>query len=254
MAIPDSDPRAKELDAAFEAAVGGPAKPRAEAKTPAEVDRDAPFGRDDDGAPLTPYGTNKDGSPRRTAGGRRAKDDQPRVAEGKPAEPDAKAPKSKPEPHDWSEDLEGAADTVWFGLTFAGRVAPKVPLVGRLLPGEKLAAEAFVLDAVKPQLVGAVNLAAQHNVKVAEFCKRLEGSDSLWAFTVMFMVAPVIEIAATVWRGDPEELKKAELPPLAEMAAKNEAKMDQMLARVQAQIAAAAAAAQQAPAEHAPTA
>lgn len=250
MAIPDSDPRARELDAAFEAAANGPAKPRAEAKTPGEVDREAPFGREDDGTPKTPYGTNKDGSPRRTAGGRRSKDDQSRVAEGKPADakPDTRA---KPEPHDWSGDLEGAADTVWFGLTFASRTAPKIPVIGKLVPGEKLAAEAFVLDTVKPQLVGAVNLAAQHNVKVADFCRKLEGSDSLWAFTVMFMVAPVIEIAATVWRADPDELKKAELPTLAEMAKRNEAKMDDMLDRIQAQIAQAAQAAQAAPAEHA---
>lgn len=243
MAIPDADPRARELDAAFEAAANGPAKPRAEAKTPAEVDRDAPFGREDDGTPKTPHGVNKDGSVRRAAGGRRAKEDQPRVAEGKPAEPETSAPKAKPEPHDWTADLDGFADTIWLGMSFAAKVGPKIPVLGKMLPGDKLGAEAFIFAETKPRLVAAVNLAAQHNARAAAFCRRLEGGDGLWALSVMFMVAPVITIAATVWKGDEKELKEAELPSLAEMAARNDAKMDEMIARMSAQITAATAAA-----------
>jgi hypothetical protein len=244
MAIPDSDPRAKELDAAFEAAANGPAKPRAEAKTPAEVDRDAPFGRGDDGAPLAPFGLTKDGTPRRTAGGRRAKEDEARVSD-KPAEdkPVDAAPKARPEPHDYTADLDGFGDTIWLGLSFAAKIGPKIPVLGKLLPGDKLGAEAFIFAEIKPRLVAAVNLAAQHNAKAAEFCKKLEGGDGLWALSVMFMVAPVISIAATVWKGDEKELKEAELPSLAEMAAKNETKMDEMIARINAQIVAATTAA-----------
>lgn len=246
MAIPDSDPRARELDAAFEAAANGPAKPRAEAKTPAEVDRDAPFGRGDDGTPIAPFGLTMTGAPRRTAGGRRAKEDQARVADGKPAEgkPDGTgAPRAKPEPHDYTADLDGIADTIWLGMSFAAKVGPKIPVLGRMLPGDKLGAEAFVFAETKPRLVAAVNLAAQHNARAAAFCKRLEGGDGLWALSVMFMVAPVVSIAATVWKGDAAELKEAELPPLAEMAARNDQKMDDMIARISAQIDAATAAA-----------
>lgn len=235
MAIPDSDPRAKELDAAFEAAANGPAKPRAEAKTPVDVDRDAPFGRDDAGTPIAPFGLTKDGTPRRTAGGRRAKEDEARVAqpqEDKPAE-------GKPEPHDWSGDLDGFADTIWLGMSFAANITPKIPVVKKILPGEKLGAEAFIFAETKPRLIAAVNLAAQHNAKAAAFCKRLEGGDGLWALSVMFMVAPVVSIAMTVWKGDEKELKEAELPPLAEMAAKNNAKMDEMIAKINAHITAA---------------
>jgi hypothetical protein len=251
MAIPDSDPRAQELDAAFEAAANGPAKPRAEAKTPGEVDREAPFGRDDDGTPKAPHGLTKDGVPRRTAGGRRSKEDQARVAEGKPVEPET-APKARPEPHDYSEDLDALGDTVWLGMSFAARIAPKIPLLSRLLPGDKIGAEAFVLAETKPRLIAAANLAAQHNAKAASFCKKLEGGDALWALSVMFMVAPVVTVAFTVWKGDEKELKEAELPSLKEMAAKNDVKMDAMIAKINAQITAATAAAmppeQQAPA------
>lgn len=233
MAIPDSDPRAKELDAAFEAAANGEPKPRAEAKTPGEVDREAPHGREDDGTPKTPFGTTKDGRPRLTASGRRPKDEQARIADGAPAETN---PPAKPEPHDYAPDLDALGDTVWLGMSFAARVAPKIPILSKFIPGEKLGAEAFVFAETKPRLVAAVNLAAQHNAKAASFCKKLEGGDGLWALSVMFMLAPVVTIAAVVWKGDETELKEAELPSLAEMAKRNDTKMDQMIAKINAQI------------------
>ena len=243
MAIPDSDPRAKDLDAAFGAAMEGPAKPRAEAKTPAEVDRDAPFGREDDGTPKAPHGHTKDGSVRRTAGGRRPKDEQPRVAEATPAGADPKPPAAMPEPHDYSDDLNGLGDTIWLGMSFAAKVVPKIPLLGKIVPGEKLAAEAFILAEAKSRLIGAVNLAAQHNAKAAAFCKKLEGGDGLWVLSCMFMVMPVVSVAMTVWKGDKRELAEAELPSLAEMAKRNDEKMGEVIARINAQIIAATAAA-----------
>lgn len=247
MAIPDSDPRAKDLDAAFAAAAAGPQKPRAEAKTPADIDQDAPFGRDDDGTPKAPYGVSKDGKIRRSAGGRPPKN-APDHARTAPAEQVAEAadpaPKGKPEPHDYSEDLDGFGDLVWFGMSAASKITPKIPLLGKIVPGPKLAAEAFVFDVMKPQLVAAVNLAAQHDARTAAFCKRLEdGGDGLWALKVAFMLVPVADAFATVWRGDPEAMQAAGMPPLEEMAKRNEAKMDEALARISAQIEAATAAA-----------
>lgn len=254
MAIPDSDPRARDLDAAFAAAAAGPQKPRAEAKTPADIDQDAPFGRNDDGTPKTPYGISRDGKVRRSAGGRPPKN-APDSARTAPAEQvteaakPASAPKGKPEPHDYTEDLDGLADTAWFGLTAVSKIAPHIPVIGKLVPEEKLASQAFILAETKPRLVAAVNLAAQHNAKAAAFCKKLEGGDGLWALTCMFMVMPVVSISMTVWKGDEKELAAAELPPLKEMAEQNAAKMDAMLARINAQITAATAAAM--PAEQA---
>jgi len=252
MAIPDSDPNARDLDAAFEAAMNGPAKPRATAKTPAEVDHDAPHGRGEDGQPLAPFGLTKDGKPKRSAGGRPAKDSPDRartgtVTELHPPAGDTKPAKAKPDPRDWTEELDGLGTAVWFGLSAVSKVSSSIPVVGKLLPGPKLAAEAFVLSEVQPQLVAAVNLAAQHNAKAAAFCARLEGGDGLWALQVMFMTMPVLSLAATVWKGDETALKEAELPGVAEMATRNGDKLDQMLTKIQAQIAAQVKAAQPGP-------
>lgn len=250
MAIPDADPRARELDAAFAAAAEGPQKPRAEARTPADVDQDAPFGRSGDGEPIAPHGLTKDGRVKRSAGGRPPGKGSPdhartgtaeQVAEaGKPDKPS----KAKPEPHDYSEDLDGFADGIWFGMSAAAAVAPHVPLIGKKLPAEKVSAQAYILQETKPRLVAAVNLAAQHSAAAAKFCKGLEGGDGMWALTCMFMVMPVLSVSMTIWKGDAAELKEAELPTLAEMAEKNSAKMDDMLARINAQIVAATQAAQ----------
>lgn len=250
MAIPDADPRAKDLDEAFAAAAAGPQKPRAEAKTPADIDQDAPFGRADDGSPISPYGVTKEGKVRRSAGGRPAKNspDAARTAAAPETPVEGKAVpgdrgKGKPEPHDYTEDLDGLADTAWFGLSMASKIAPKIPVISKLVPEDKLASQAFILAETRPRLVAAANLAAQHSSRAAKFCKSLEGGDGLWALTCMFMVMPVISISMTVWTGDEAELKEAELPTLKEMAAKNAAKMDDMLAKINAQIAAATAAA-----------
>lgn len=245
MAIPDSDPRARELDEAFAAAAAGPQKPRAEAKTPADIDQDAPFGRAEDGSPTAPYGMTKDGRVKRSAGGRPPKGSEDRPRTGTPAEikKDAdkkdKPAKVKPEPHDWTPELDGFGDAIWFGLSAAAQVAPHIPLIGKKLPAEKIAAEAFILAETKPRLVAAVNLAAQHSAAAEKFCKGLEGGDGLWALTCMFMVMPVVSLGMTIWKGDEAELLADDLPSVAEMAKRNGTKMDEMLARINAQINAA---------------
>src|SRR5215469_5558138 len=115
MPVKEADPNAKSLDDAFRTAMGAPAKPK-EPPAPPLVDKEAPHGRDDDGNPLAPYGLNKDGSVRKSAAGRPAKDDQARTA---PAEPDPKdAGKSKDavqlaEPGQYFKPLSETADGLW---------------------------------------------------------------------------------------------------------------------------------------------
>lgn len=241
MSIPDSDPRAAELDQQFAAAFSGPAKPTAEAKTPADIDPEAPFGRAEDNTPIAPYGTTKEGRIRRSAGGRPAKGSPDHARTATPGDVAAAAqeagPRSpKPEARNWSPELDELGDAVWFGLSAAATVAPNIPVIGKKIPADKLAAEAFILNETKPRIVAAVNLAAQHSARAATFCQGLEGGDGLWALTCMFLLMPVVSIGVTVWKADPDELKEAELPTLAEMAAKNGLKMDAMIARINAQI------------------
>lgn len=248
MAIPDADPRAQDLDAAFAAAMDAPARPRAEAKPPPEVDHDAPHGRDEAGEPLAPFGLTKDGKPKRTPGGRPRKDapDAPRTGTVTPARPESggKAGKAKPDPRDWTEELSGLADAAWFGLSALGKVSGSVPVLGKLLPGAKVQAQAFILSETKPQLVGAVNLAAQHSASAARFCARLEDGDGLWALSAMFMVMPVLSMSVAVWKGEAIDTADGGKVAADDMAALNGAKMDEAVARIQAQIAAQAQAAQ----------
>lgn len=249
MAIPDSDPRAKDLDAAFQQAMEAPARPRVAASTPPELDPDAPLGRAEDGTPLEPYGRTKDGRIRRSAGGRPklAKDDpnRPRTetgAEVRPGQPDNK-PAERPAARDWTPELDGFADAIWFGLSAVSQIGGQVPVLGKLIPDRKLAAQAFILAETKPQLIGALNLAAQHNARAAAFCQRLQGGDGLWALTAMFMVMPVVSMSAEVWKGHAIETPDGTVT-IDDMGKLNGAKLDETLRNVQAAIAAQAAAAQ----------
>lgn len=245
MAIPDADPRATDLDAAFAAAMlDTPARPRAEAKPPPEVDHDAPHGRDENGEPLAPFGLTKEGKPKLTRGGRPRKgsDDAPRTGTVTTPRETGRA-KATPDPRDWSAELSGAADAAWFGLSALGRVSDSVPVLGKLLPGEKMQAQAFILGECRPQLVGAVNLAAQHSAAAARFCARFDGGDGLWALTCMFMVMPVVSMSVAVWRGEPIETADGAKITAPDMARMNAAKMDDAVGRLQAQIAAQASAA-----------
>lgn len=248
MAVPAADPQALELDQAFQAAMEGPAKPRSEAKAPPEVDHDAPHGRDEAGVPLAPFGLTKEGKPKRTAGGRPLKDsaDRSRTVSAQPSPPPVPpaGQKAKPDPRNWTEELDGLGTAAWFGMSAIAKVGGNIPFLRKLLPEEKLASQAFILHETQPRLVAAVNLAAQHNAKAAEFCGKLEGGDGLWALTCMFMVMPVVSLSMTVWKGDEAALKDAELPSLADMSSKNEELLDQMLKKIELQITAAADAAQ----------
>jgi hypothetical protein len=234
-----ADPRAAELDSAFAAAMAGPSKPK-EAAAPPEIDRDAPHGRDEAGAPLEPHGRNKDGSIRRSAAGRRPKDDQARTA---PADEHAAAPDGagKPvaiEPADFSAGLMDFAEAAWFGGSVVAKVGPRLPIVGRLVPGQKLAATMAVFDTQRPALAMALNLAAQHDARARRLAVKLAEGEASWALTCMFMVAPFTSAVAAVWQGD-KALAEREMPALAVLVQDNEDALDRMFTRISSQMEAA---------------
>jgi hypothetical protein len=234
-----ADPRAAELDSAFAAAMAGPSKPK-EAAAPPEIDRDAPHGRDEAGAPLEPHGRNKDGSIRRSAAGRKAKDDQARTApagDHTPAAPGAGKP-APPEPADFSAGLMDFAEAAWFGGSVVAKVGPRLPLVGRLVPGQKIAATMAVFDSQRPSLCMALNLAAQHDARARRLAVKLAEGEASWALTCMFMVAPFTSAVAAVWQGD-KALAEREMPALAELVQANEDALDRMFSRISDQMEAA---------------
>ena len=217
---------------------------RPEPPAPSEVDHEAPHGRDEQGNPIHKYPPNKDGSVRRSPAGRKPKDEQARTVEpgsqpagGQPLEGTVLVPQ------DFSAGLMNAGDALWFGGSMIAKIGPKVPLFGRLVPGQKLSATMAVFNAHKPTLAAALNQAAQHDLRARKLAARLSEGEVGWQLTCMFMVAPFAATVGAVWQGD-EALAERELPELAELVKRNEAAMDEMLVKITAQMEAAQAKAQ----------
>lgn len=248
--VKEADPQAAELDAAFTSAMGAPPKPR-EPEAPPDTDPEAPFGRDAGGAPIAPHGYTKDGHVRRSNAGRRSgsKDDQARVATAAEAAAAAAEPDRKPGAAAAAEDhsvaLAEFGDTVWLGLSALGRGGSAIPVIGRWIPDRKMAAQALMFAAYKPNLVRAVNLAAQHNTKAARFAAVIATGDLTWALTCGLMVMPFLTSSAAIWKDNDKTraMAKAELPSVAELADQNDKKLDAYLAQLNADLQALTAAA-----------
>lgn len=224
MPVKEADPAAQSLDSAFAEAMGAPPKPR-EPAAPPEIDAEAPHGRGDDGKPLAPFGYTKEGKVRRSAAGRKSKDDQARTAPAAvPAVPDRKDPVPAAG-KDYSRTLTETADGAWVAMTFAGRLPlAKIPLLAKIPAGKgrtlatvldgaevKLQAQAALLSQNKRGLVAAVNLAAQNNARARRLAEKLEGGDATWVILAAAMAGPFLLQTQALWSGkaDAKELAKA---------------------------------------------
>lgn len=241
--VKEADPDAQALDDAFAAAMEAPARPR-EPSAPPEVDNDAPHGRDENGQPLAPFGLTKDGKPRRSAAGRKASnpDNAPRTSPAAAEAPEDA--KGKPAGRDYAGPLSEFADAVWFAGSALGKGGSAIPLVGRYIPERKVAAQAGVFRAYKGQLVGAVNLAAQHNARAARFAARIETGDITWVAMCAFMTMPFLTMSAAIWKGDQALAAAGVQGGIGALAAANDTQLDAYLAEVSAQMEALAAQAQ----------
>lgn len=210
MAVPASDPAALELDQAFAAAMAGPAKPRV--PPPPDIDPDAPFGRGEDGSPLTPHGLTKEGKVRRSPAGRKSTD----VARTAKTEPDPPPPPGPLPAKDYSESLTATSEAAWLLLTMTS-MAPldRVPILsavplgkGRRLGqvlgglGDRLGAQAAIFDQNRASLVAALNTAAAHNARARRLAERLETGDATWALVAGSMVLPFLHQSAALWGGE----------------------------------------------------
>lgn len=237
MPVKDADPAARELDAAFAEAMRGPARPR-EAPPPPEIDPDAPHGRDDAGEPLAPFGRNKDGSVRKSAAGRRAKDDEPRTGKVIPPGERAKgAGRALPEPADYTGVLSELHDALWFGLHGLSMIGPRLPLVGRKLEHDKLAAQAYVWRINKPALIRAAKIGAEHNAVIATRCAQLADSDTTWVLMAGFCLMPFIAQSAAVFAGDDALRKMNPDASVKKLAEAHQAEMDETMLALKQQLA-----------------
>jgi hypothetical protein len=240
MPVKDADPQAAELDGAFRAAMDGPAKPR-EAAPPPEIEPDAPHGRDDQGVPLAPHGHNKDGSVRKSAAGRRSKDDQARTGTVIPPGEQPKGGRAMPEPADYTGVLSELHDALWFGFTGLGMVGPRIPVVGRFLDGKKLAAEAYVWRSNKPALVKAAQIGAGHNPAIAVRCAKLADGEMTWVVMAGFCLMPFLAQSAAVFSGDEALAKMNAEASLERLAGLNQGEMDAAMEQLKQQLAEAVA-------------
>lgn len=216
MPVKDADPAAQELSAAFAAGMNGTARPATEPKSPPPVDREAPFGREDDGTPKAPHGLTKEGKPRLSNAGRKPKEDAARVTDAQPEKPPAEAKKAGAP--DYSEGLAGAANTAWFTLTLAAQVPwSRTPVLGRIktrggvplterlgAAQDRIHAQAHILAQGSDSLVASLNLAAQHNGRARRMAQAIceNGGDVMWMMQVVMLVKPVTDATVALWTGD----------------------------------------------------
>jgi hypothetical protein len=251
--LTDADPKARELDEAFAAAMSGPAKPRSEPVTPPEIDPEAPFGRDEQGQPIAKYGYRNDGTIRRTGAGRKSRDapDRARVDEHPAA---AVAGQAEQDDGGYTAGLVGTAQGAWLCLTAASKLPLGRLRVGRYgLPadaGPRMAAQAYLLDQSKVQLAMALNTAAQHNARARAWARKLASEDATWMLTVASLAGPFTASSIELWKSAPGDGDQAQAQARAEaigrMSAANEEIMETIkaqfeLALAEAQLAAAAA-------------
>lgn len=223
-----ADPAARPIEDIFAEAMAGPHKPR-EVPSPPDVDHDAPFGRDEAGVPLAPHGTTRDGRPKLSPAGRKPRD--ARVAPAPQDTPPAPGTQAGPDAS-LAAGLTEFAQGAWFCLSAIGSAGPQLPLIGRMIPGDKLGAQAAVFHVHSPRLVAALTLAAEHSDQARRLARRLASGDATWAILAGMMVLPFVSQSAAVWRGG----GTAGLPPVAELATANAKEVEAYMAQLAGQV------------------
>jgi hypothetical protein len=197
------DPAHSAFAAALAKDAGRTVAPPPDIPPPPPVDPDAPHGRDGNGVPLTPFGSNKKtGAPNKKPPGpgrpKTAVTERPAA----PAPPRAAGHPAAAE--DFAGDLQNLADSVWLG--------------GSALKGGKLGpiripdtrAYALAWHQASPNLVATWTAAAQQNPTVRGYVRKLSGEGSWsWIIGVAISAAGLASGLASVASATAEE--KAQL-------------------------------------------
>jgi len=133
--------------------------------------------------PAAPWGRKPDGTPRRSAGGRRAR---PRETD-RPAA--AATPAGKP---DYAGKIAELAD----GLYMLGASLPLPPGDLRI----RVRAQAAVLKAQRTSLASGLGVVAEHSPPVARGIELLTGGSAGWILPACMALAPFAVQTAGVWR------------------------------------------------------
>lgn len=230
-AVREASPDALTIDEAMKAAMNGTPAP-AEAPPPPDVDRDAPHGRDEDGTPLAPYGYRKDGIPKKAPQGRPQKTDQARTAPPAQLPEKAEQKKGPAKPGAaYGPSLDEFGDALWMGGSVLATVGPKLPLVGKYVPAQRVGAASHVFKRHKPRLVAAMCVAADHSQRARRLAERIDTGDATWAVIVGMLVLPCVQELALVMRGD-NALAEANYPALAELAEENEKNLNDYMQKL----------------------
>ena len=229
MPVKEAHPDAVRLDEAFAAAMDTPGKPR-EPGPPPEVDRDAPFGRSEDGEAIAPHGLTKDGKPKLSPAGRKPAEDRARVSAPQAPAGDAKGKAKADEPPPsgkYTAAIAETLETIWLGGTVLGTVGPDLPVVGKLIPGFQVQAQSAVILTFKDNIAGALDICAQHNESARKLAEKCQGGDAGWALNAAFMMLPVVSASFQVWSKQERQYDKETgepLPTLAEQLVEQNAK------------------------------
>jgi hypothetical protein len=194
--VEDAFRAALEKDAGTES--GAPADIPAPPRKSDIADPDAPFGRAENGEPLTPHGTNKKtGKPNLRKPGKPPKDDQARVQAPRKEGESPSTPK-----RDYSAEIGELVDGTWMLLSSAPVPVPRLRT--------RIHAQAALINMNKPGLVKGINLMAQNNEVIGHGVEKLTAGSASWVLPAMFALGPFVAQSVMMWRspaaGDVEEL------------------------------------------------
>jgi hypothetical protein len=171
-------------DVQFAAAMAAPRSDDPEAAPPPRIDPDAPYGR------------KADGSPRRSAGGRRAV--KPRLTDAaEPAAPRPQAASAAPAAAgaaDYRGKVAEFADGAWMVCA-----AMPIPSDGMRL---RVRAQAALIKANRDQLSAGIGIMAEHSPPVRRAVDFMTGGSAGWILPAILAVSPFAVQSAALWRID----------------------------------------------------